>query len=218
MSSLRSPIPPKLREALEGRAVFLPALAVVLLQLVVFPMPAGTWLQGLVLGLLNALVALGLALVWRANRVLNFAQADMGTLPAALGVAFCIFWGWNYFAGLAIGLVAAIVVGVAIELIVIRRFRHAPRLTLTVATIGISQLLILGALLLPRLWGEQVLTSPHRSGYGFPWHTSFSVGQQVFHSDDVVAAVVSVACLFAISWFLRRSDTGIAVARRSRAG
>ena len=218
MSSLRSPIPPKLREALEGRTTFLPALAVVLLQLVVFPMPVGTWLQGLVLGLLNALVALGLALVWRANRILNFAQADMGTLPAALGVAFCIFWGWSYFAGLAIGLIAAIVVGAATELIVIRRFRHAPRLTLTVATIGVSQLLILGALLLPRLWGEQVLTSPDRSGYGFPWHTSFSVGQQVFHSDDVVAAVVSVACLFAISWFLRRSDIGIAVRAAAERG
>jgi ABC-type branched-subunit amino acid transport system ATPase component/ABC-type branched-subunit amino acid transport system permease subunit len=188
-----------------------PAVAVVVLQLVLFPMSAGTWLQGVVLGLLNAMVALGLSLVWRANRVLNFAQADMGTLPAALGVAFCIFWGWSWFAGLLIGLVAALVVGVATELIVIRRFRDAPRLTLTVATIGISQFLILAALLVPRLWGEQVITSPDRSGYGFPWHFSLTVGQQVFHSDDLIAAVVAIACLAGVAWFLRRSDTGIAV-------
>jgi branched-subunit amino acid ABC-type transport system permease component len=137
-----------------------PAVAVVVLQLVLFPMSAGTWLQGVVLGLLNAMVALGLSLVWRANRVLNFAQADMGTLPAALGVAFCIFWGWSWFAGLLIGLVAALVVGVATELIVIRRFRDAPRLTLTVATIGISQFLTLAALLARRVVGEQGVRWP----------------------------------------------------------
>ena len=211
MSAIRAFLPLRLREVLDDNAAYLPAIAVVLLQLILFPMPAGTWLQGLVLGLLNAMVALGLALVWRANRVLNFAQADMGTLPAAFGVAFCIFWGWSWFAGLFIGLVAAVVVGVAIEFIVIRRFRNAPRLTLTVATIGISQFLVLIALLVPRLWGEQVLTSPDRSGYGFPWHFSLAIGQQVFHSDDLVAAVVALASLAGVSWFLRRSDTGIAV-------
>ncbi len=192
-------------------APYVPALIVIVVQLVLFGVPSGVWIQGIVLGLLNALVALGLALIWRSNRILNFAQADIGTLPAALGVAFCVFWSWNWFAGLAIGLAAAVIVGALTEIIVIRRFRNAPRLTLTVATIGISQFCILLALLVPQLWGETVLASPNESGYAFPWKTTITIGQQVFHSDDLVAAALSIVCLLAVGWFLKSSDTGIAV-------
>lgn len=203
--------PFELRERVGPLAPYLPAIAVVVIQLVIFGVPTGVWFQGIVLGLLNALVALGLALIWRTNRVLNFAQADMGLLPAALGVAFCVFWGWNWFAGFGIGLAAAVVVGVGVEYIVIRRFRDAPRLTLTVATIGVAQFCLLLALVVPRMWGQQVITSAEHSGYAFPWKFSFEIGHTVFHSDDVVAVIVAIACLVGVSRFLTRSGTGIAI-------
>lgn len=189
----------------------LPALIVIALQIVVFPMPAGSWLQGAILGLLNALVALGLALIWRSNRILNFAQADMGTLPAALGVGLIVMSGLPYLVGLAAGLIAAIVVGIAVEVVIIRRFRDTSRLTLTIATIGVSQLLILLALLAPRLWGQQVLASGDRTGYAFPLQFTMNIGQQVFHADDLVAAIVAIGALVAVSLSLRRSDTGLAL-------
>ena len=66
------------------------ALAIVAVQQVLFPSVGsdgrflwGLVLQGLTLGLLTALVALGMALVYRANRIINFAQAQLGA--AALG-------------------------------------------------------------------------------------------------------------------------------------
>ena len=49
--------------------------------------------------------------------------------------------------------VASVVLGALVELAIIRRFFNSPRLLLTVATIGLSQLLAAGAILLPRLWG-----------------------------------------------------------------
>ena len=85
------------------------AVAAVLgLQLLLFPMPLGVWVQGVVLGLLGALMAVGLGLVYRMNGVINFAQGDLGTAPAVLAVGLIGLSGVNYFLGLATGLVAAV--------------------------------------------------------------------------------------------------------------
>src|SRR5688572_26799261 len=96
-------------------------------QLVFFGMPLGLWLRGVVLGLLTALLAIGLALIYRANRVVNFAQADLGSAPVALGAGITMFWGWSYWAGLAVGAVASLALGAVVEVAIIRRFRHASR-------------------------------------------------------------------------------------------
>jgi branched-chain amino acid transport system permease protein len=63
-----------------------PAIALVAVQLVFFGLPAGAWIRAVVIGLLTALLAVGMALVYRANRVLNFSQADLGFVPATLSV------------------------------------------------------------------------------------------------------------------------------------
>ena len=103
-------------------------------QLVFFGMPLGLWLRGVVLGMLTALLAVGLALVYRANRVVNFAQADLGSAPVAFAVGLIVFWGWSYWLGLGIGLVGSLVLGAVVEVALVRRFRNASRLVLTVAT------------------------------------------------------------------------------------
>ncbi len=41
-----------------------------------------------------------MALIYRANRVVNFAQAELGTVPTSFAAAFIIFWGWPYLLGL----------------------------------------------------------------------------------------------------------------------
>ena len=66
-----------------------PAALVLAFQMVLFPVPLGVSLQGVVLGLLNALVVLGLILVYRANRVVNLAQASIGTFPPPWPVPWC---------------------------------------------------------------------------------------------------------------------------------
>ena len=128
--------------------------AVLVVQLVLFPMPLGVWLQGVVLGLLGSLMAIGLGLTYRLNKVINFAQGDLGTAPAVLAVGLIGFSGVNYFLGLFTGLVASVLLTAAVEIIVVRRFRRSPRLILTVATIGLSQLLVVLSLLIPRIWGQ----------------------------------------------------------------
>ena len=69
------------------------------LQLILFPMPLGVWIQGAVLGLLGSLMAVGLGLTYRLNKVVNFAQGDLGTAPAVLAVGLIAFSGRQLLPG-----------------------------------------------------------------------------------------------------------------------
>ena len=140
--------------------------AVLAIQLILFPLPLGVWLQGAVLGLLGSLMAVGLGLTYRLNKVINFAQGDLGTAPAVLGVGLIGFSGVNYFLGLATGLVASLLLTAVVEILVVRRFRRSPRLILTVVTIGLSQLLVVLSLLIPRIWGQAPIATAVASSPG----------------------------------------------------
>jgi len=85
----------------------LPAALVLVFQMVFFPVPTGVMLQGVVLGLINAMVVLGLILVYRANRVINFAQASIGTFPAAIAGAVVLFGAPSAAANVALALFSA---------------------------------------------------------------------------------------------------------------
>jgi len=182
-------------------------VAVVALQLIFFPMPLGNWIQGVVLGTLTAMLAMGMALVYRANRVVNFAQADLGAVPTAFAAAFVLFWGWPYFLGMAASVVLALVLGAVVEMAIIRRFRHSPRLVLTVATLGVSQLLVFLGLLVPRWWGKSLASERITP----PFDITFSIGTFVFNANYVIVFVVAPIAIAGVGWFLTRSRLGLAV-------
>ncbi|WCO65299.1 ABC transporter permease [Iamia majanohamensis] len=186
----------------------LPPLAILAVQLVLFPVPLGIFLRGILVGGLTALVALGMALIHRSNRILNFAQADLGGVPAVLVLMLMTAWGWSYYVAVPVGLVAALLVGGLVELVVIRRFRRAPRLILTVATIGLSQLLAAAALLMPRLWTDDRLLAPRIEA---PFSASFTISGIVFGANDIIAMVVVPVAIVALAWFLQRTRLGVAI-------
>ena len=193
---------------------FGPAIVIVVVQQILFPSTGsdggylwGLVLQGLTLGLLTSLVALGMALVYRANRIVNFAQGDLGLVPAALAIDLIVFSGLHYVLALVIGLAAAFVVGGVVELAIIRRFFRSGRLLLTVATIGLAQLLAFGSLMMPRLWGED----PLNTRIEVPWSWRTEIAPLVFDSSYLVAWVLAPVAVVAVALFLRYTHVGIAV-------
>ena len=187
-------------------------IAIVTFAVTVFPYPAplGIVLNGALVGGRIALIALGIALVYRSNRVINFAAADLGVAPATLMVILVLGFSWNYWLGAAIGLTGAIVLGGVTEMVIIRRFRNAPRLILTVATIGLSQTLLFVSFGIPGWLGGDTL-----SGLGQrlspPFTINWSFGGTIFNSNDIVTLVTVPACLLALTLFLTRTHTGTAV-------
>ena len=191
-----------------------PAVALVAVQLVFFGVPAGAWIRGVVIGLLTALLAMGMALVYRANRVLNFAQADLGYVPAALSVGLILFAGLPYLLGLLIGAVSSVVLGMLVELAIIRRFSRSPRLVLTVATIGVTQLLAVFAIMLPRLWDEAAASQ--RIPPPLDW--KLTIGSFILNANDFIALVVAPLAMLGVGLFLTRTRVGTAVRAAAERG
>lgn len=195
---------PRLRLIL---TTFGPGLLIVAISLALFPMPAGVVVEGLILGLLGAMVAVGMALTYRSNRILNFAQGELGTAPTVLAVCLVVYAGWNYLLALSVGLMASLLLGALVELAIIRRFYRSPRLILTVATLGLAQLVSLGAVFIPMIWGQQ----PTTNQIHFPLHLQWTIEPIVFSSDYLVAVVVAPLALVGVAALLRFTSIGIAV-------
>jgi branched-chain amino acid transport system permease protein len=184
-----------------------PALVVFALQSVLWPSSFGTLVSGLILGSLTALIALGMALIWRTNHLVTFAQADFGAVPATAAMLMMSAWSASYWVVLPLGAVVAAALGGFVEFAVMRRFTGASRLIATVATIGISQILVVAALSVPRLWGQV----PTIRTFNPPFQFTMHLGEVVFDANDVMAALVAPVLMVAIGVLLRHTDIGIAV-------
>lgn len=158
---------------------------------------------GLVTGSIYGIIALGIVMVYRGSRVLNFAQVELGTFGM-----FLAYWcveerGWPWLAGAAVAIAATAAVSALFELFVVRRMIDAPRLTVTVATIGL--LLFLFALEV-KLFG----TSPRFMGGPIK-----GLGPRIleYHVSptQMIAFVVAIGGGLGINAFLRRTDFGLAV-------
>jgi branched-chain amino acid transport system permease protein len=121
-------------------------------------------LNGLASASLLFLVALGLTLIFGVTRIVNFAHGSLTMLGAYLGVTLYTslgggmlgFWGGALLAALCVALV-----GVLIELVVLRRIYAAPELLQLIATFGIV-LIVKDAVLY--LWGPEDLLGPRAPG------------------------------------------------------
>ena len=185
-----------------------PAAAIIWLQVVYFPIPEGIYGLGIELGMLGALVAVGMALIYRANRILNFAQNDLGLVPTVLAVDLIVYSGLNYFVSFFLGLAAAIALGALVELAIIRRFFRSSRLILTVATIGLSQLLLVGSIMVPTLiFGEEPASESIKTG--LDW--SFELAPRIYRAEDILAIVLAPLALIGVALFLRYTNAGIGI-------
>ena len=116
-----------------------------------FEILASSIVIGLVNGATYSLLALGLVLVYRSTKVVNFAHGQLGALGAYVLAKLTLDLDVPYLVALPLVLAAGAAVGALIELAVVRRLRDAPRLILLVATIGVSQILLVAQLLLPKV-------------------------------------------------------------------
>src|SRR5579872_4461284 len=101
--------------------------------------PIGFVLVGVVYGSVNALGAMGLILVYRANRFINFAHGALGSLVGVLAIGLVKVHGLNYWIALPLAVAVGVLVGGLTEMVTIRRFNRSPRLIVTVASIGLAQ-------------------------------------------------------------------------------
>jgi branched-chain amino acid transport system permease protein len=169
-------------------------------------LPLGIVGLGAVSGLLYAVNAIGLVLIFRANRVINFAQAEFGSVAAVLAIQLSIHWHVPFFVSVAIALVCAAILGAVVEGIVLRRFARASRLILAVATIALAQILAGLSLIIPLLWSEA-----GDGEFAVPFTAELTIFPVTFDASHVLIALTVPALVVALGVFLLKTDYGIAI-------
>src|ERR1041385_4399310 len=97
---------------------------------------------GLVIGMANALLAMGLVLIYMSNRVINLAHGEFGAFAVAMMLALTRNAHLNYWLPLLCLLSATGALAAFVERGILRRLFKSPRLIVLIATIGIAQLII----------------------------------------------------------------------------
>ena len=174
-------------------------------MIVAFDAPVAVLTLGAILGLTYGLLAVGLVLVHRSSRLVNFAHGEVGAFAAVVFGVLVTQRGWPYYAALPVVLALGAVVGIGVEILVIRRLAKAPRLMGVVATLGVGQLLVVSSVVVNAQGGASA-TFP--SPPGLP---AFDLGDlrvtQAYSGMLVMAPLV----VGGIALFLRRSRVGNAV-------
>jgi branched-chain amino acid transport system permease protein len=158
---------------------------------------------GIVAGSGYGLIALGLVLVYKSSGIFNFAQGEFGT------VAVYALWGAHsvgvpYAVAMLLGLVAALASGLATERFVVRPLFAAPRVTLLVATAGVS-LFAIGT----ELWlgeGQLRFLPPALGRLDRLSVFGFAVSDQRLLIAATLAALAVAGALF-----FARTDLGLAI-------
>ncbi|OJU25977.1 MAG: ABC transporter permease [Alphaproteobacteria bacterium 64-6] len=164
-------------------------------------------LNGLASASLLFLVALGLTLIFGVTRVVNFAHGSFFMLGAYLAVSFygyvgggvLGFWGGAVFAGLAVG-----VLGALIELTILRRIYRAPELLQLITTFGVV-LLLKDVVLFT--WGPEDILGPRAPGLtGAVWIFGKPIPQY-----DLLLLVLGPLVGLLVWLLLTRTDWGTRV-------
>jgi len=158
---------------------------------------------GLALGGVYALVALGFTVIYRASRIINFAQGELLALGAVLTSWLVAVHNMPFWLAFAIGAAVTAGTGLLFQLVVLRFAIGKPDFTIVMLTLGLATILtaVLDAAFgeIPRPngdpWGSSVL---HLGSVGLPWVQIWTI-------------ITAVVLLVAFWLFNKRSRYGLAM-------
>ena len=159
--------------------------------------------NGVLIGLMYALIALGFVLVYKATDAINFAQGEFVMIAGFVVVAFLLAYKAPLWMSIVMGVAAMVAFGFGLERAVLRRLIGRPIIAVVMATIGLAAVLRgIG----PLTWGADTknlaLPIPDEP---------IILGPLFIPPIQIVGAAVSLAFLGIFGWFFLKSRKGIAM-------
>ena len=166
------------------------------------------WLQqlinGISLGSIYALIALGYTMVYGIIKLINFAHGDVFMVGAFVGFYAIKGWGLGFFPALLFSMAFCAVFGVLIERIAYKRLRNATRIAALITAIGMSLLIEYGVIYArgaqPEAYPDGVLPS-----------TTFNLFGAQISSQSLFILSVSVGLMIILQFIVHRTKIGKAM-------
>jgi branched-chain amino acid transport system permease protein len=159
-------------------------------------------INGLLVGGLYALLALGIVLIYKATHVFNFALGEMLAVGAFLLYSFMYFLGLPLWAAFPATVAAAMLLGLCLERVGLRPLIGQPILAAIMATLSLS-LMLRGVAFV--VWGSSTVSLPEKI-----MPTKALLIGDIFLSNELIwTFVVSVAAFAGLFLFFRFTKTGL---------
>jgi len=161
-------------------------------------------ISGLVVGSIYSAVALGFVIIYKATRVVNFAQGELLMVGAYVCYAFLVQMHVPFWAALCLTIAFGIVLALLIERLILRPMIGEPIISIIMVTIGLS--LVLRSIV-SAVWGTDILVYEPKL---FPQET-INIGGVPVSLEFVWCFVLSILLLGLFSAFFKFSKAGVAM-------
>jgi branched-chain amino acid transport system permease protein len=159
--------------------------------------------NGLLIGLMYSLIALGFVLVYKATDAINFAQGEFVMIAGFVAAGALMVWGAPLWVAVTLALVSLVAFGFVLERVMLRRLIGRPVIAVVMATIGLASILR-GVGPFTIFSGTKPLPLPIRD-------EPFMLGPIFIPPIQLLGAGVSLTFLAAFGWFFLKSRKGIAM-------
>ena len=161
--------------------------------------------NGISLGSVYAIIALGYSMVYGIAKMLNFAHGDVIMIGAYISFCATQYWGMPAAVSVLIAMVVCTVLGVVIEGLAYRPLRQASSLAVLITAIGMSYFLQNLAQL---IWGPNPKSFP--SVVSLPPVALFG-GQMMISGATIVTVLANIVIMLALTLFTGRTKMGKAM-------
>jgi branched-chain amino acid transport system permease protein len=161
------------------------------------------FISGLVVGSIYSLVALGFVIIYKATKVVNFAQGELLMFGAYVCFSLTVEYGLPFPAAFLLTLGFSLLLGLTVERLALRPLIGQPIISVVMVTIGLSSVL---KSLVQLVWGTQIKVFPQVLPAD-----PVTIGGLPVAPVYIVAFALSLALFGAFSAFFKYSRTGIAM-------
>ncbi len=159
-------------------------------------------LAGVQVGSIYALVALGIVLLYRTSRVLNFAHGELALLASFMSFTLVSNLGWNIFLAYAVSLLLSAAVAALFYLLVVRRAKASDPMGLLILTLGFS---LFSNGLISLIWGVDNKQAPS------PVDVIATIPGTSISQIAILTAVVGLLLMLGLWLFVQKSRIGLAM-------
>jgi branched-chain amino acid transport system permease protein len=165
-------------------------------------------LNGLAVGCIYGLVALGFVLIYKATELVNFAQGDLMMLGAFVCYMFVVWYDISYWAAFALAIAVISAFGALLDATILRRVIGQPQFAVVMLTIGLGAMFRSFASM---TWGSEIYTLPTP----FSAKATMLGGVSVSHEyvSIIIGTVVLCGALYA---FFTHTKMGVAMQAASQ--
>jgi branched-chain amino acid transport system permease protein len=160
-------------------------------------------LNGVMIGLMYALIALGFVLIYKATDAINFAQGEFVMFAAFIAAGAADLAGLPFWVSALLAVAGMVVLGFGLERVVLRPLIGRPIISVIMATIGL-QAVLRGFATLAFGAGTRAIVMPISD-------SPISLGPVTVPPVQVVGAGVSLVFLAGFTWFFLKSRVGVAM-------